>query len=1059
MDLNKPLQIRDASAGSGKTYSLVQHYLKLLLQENENRAELGQIIAMTFTNKAALEMKTRILEDLGKLSGNDPKHQKFLNDTAQFVGIPALNIQRNSKTVLRKLLHQYEEFNVMTIDKFNLRLIRTFSRDLNLPEQFDILIQKNELLERCLNELLLQVDAKDKSELQRLAINFGKEKLYEEGSWNIKKELKKKSKYILSEKELGIVDALVQKEQSVEDEAKLREKYKESLQAYYRAGKTIADAYRNGGFDASMLADKGRLETAILKFDKLEELGINGGLLDFTESALKNIHKTAESIDFSTVIQAYNYYKTWLNNHGKELAELHLIQKQLTSTKMLREFALYVNNLRKREATILVAEFNQLVSELVKNEEAPFIYERLGNKFKHFFLDEFQDTSFLQWQNLIPLVHESIAHDQFNFIVGDPKQSIYRFKNGIADQFIELPGIYNPNNDPSIALKSNYFNQRGYKGKLNDNWRSAKEIVNFNNSFFLQFRELLPENGKRYFDSVEQHPQGKDGGYVKIELVGKSNSSTGSAIDSDSENADDDNTTNQQKCIEYVKEAIADGYLPGDICILALKSRACLAMATALKKEGFQVVSADSLSVNAESTVRMLIHYLGWRLRPTDQKKAAIFAYHYFDSKLDEQGFGKYMQCLTGESQSFFSVEKFFELSAIGEKQWMQPFTSIYSCLEEALDLMNIDKTNNVYVKQLMDLAFDYDKRNGPNLQDFISFYKDKGKDSNVQIPENNQAIKIMTAHKSKGLEFPVVIIPILDNASKRTSDLLCENDDYFFEVTASDSTIGKGISVESIQKELEDELMDAVNLLYVQFTRAVDQLYVYNEYTITKNEGKQKERTVIPFDKAVKQLIESFEGVEVSEKEMILEYGKKPVITKHKTEEAAYYPIEPLKGKLWFPEISLREKFDKETEGFTEQIRLGKQFHWVMERSSNNEEAILQLEEGLISGFCEEKHKEILMEMLSNFFSHELTQSILQNGISLNERTLIVDEVKRLRPDKIVQQENKLVIIDFKTGEELPKHHQQVQEYAAVLKQMGQKEIEGYLYYSNKAEYKKVVL
>src|SRR6218665_703364 len=204
----------------------------------------------------------------------------------------------------------------MTIDKFNLRLIKTFSRDLNLPEQFDILIQKNELLERCLNELLLQVDAKDKTELQRLAIQFGKEKLYDEGSWNIKQELKKKSKYILSEKELGIVDSLIQKEQSVEEEAKLREKYKEKLQEYHAIGGKISEAYKTGGFEASILVDKGRLETAILKFDKIEELGLNDGLLDFTKSAQQNIEKTAEKIDFTTVTQAYQNYKHWINNNG-----------------------------------------------------------------------------------------------------------------------------------------------------------------------------------------------------------------------------------------------------------------------------------------------------------------------------------------------------------------------------------------------------------------------------------------------------------------------------------------------------------------------------------------------------------------------------------------------------------------------------------------------------------------------------------------------------------------------------------------------------------------------
>jgi ATP-dependent exoDNAse (exonuclease V) beta subunit len=1053
MDLNKPLQIRDASAGSGKTYSLVQHYLKLLLQENDQRAELGQIIAMTFTNKAALEMKTRILEDLGKLSGNNPEHQKFLEETAAFVGIPAEKIKQNSQLVLRKLLHQYEEFNVMTIDKFNLRLIRTFSRDLNLPEQFDILIQKNELLERCLNELLLQVDAREKTELQRLAINFGKEKLYEEGSWNIKQELKKKSKYILNEKELNLVDALVKTEQSIEDEAKLRAKYNEKLQEYYRMGKAIPEAYAQSGLTVNQLAGKSNLEKAILKFNSIDEIGVNDGLLDFTDSALGNLEKTAEITDFSLVKNTYERYKRWLNENGKELTELHLIQKQLTSTKMLREFAVYVNNLRKREATILVAEFNQLVSELVKNEEAPFIYERLGNKFRHFFLDEFQDTSFLQWQNLIPLVHESISHNQFNFVVGDPKQSIYRFKNGIADQFIELPGIYNPENEPSIALKSKYFNLQGNKGSLTDNWRSAKEIVHFNNSFFLKLKELLPENGKRFFSSVEQNPKGKEGGYVKIEF-----SPSNKEITTEENQEDEDSTTNQRKCVEYVKEAIAEGYSPGDICVLALKSKACLEMATALKKEGFQVVSADSLSVNAEATVRMLIHFLGWRLRPTDQKKAALFAYHYFDFKFPDKGFSQYIQCFSSEI-GFFSIEKFYELSGIPENSWMSPFTSIYSCLEEILDLTSIDKTKNVYVKQLMDLAFDYDKRNGPNLQDFLSFYKDKGKDTNVQIAENDQAIKVMTAHKSKGLEFPVVIIPILDNASKRTSELLCKNDDYFFEVTASDRTLGKGISVTAIQKELEDQLMDAVNLLYVQFTRAIDRLYVYNEYKVVKKETPLEQKTVIPFDKAIKSLVESFEGAVVSENGILLEYGRKPEISVKKKDNTRYYPIESLEGKLWFPEISLREKFEKETEGYTEQIRLGKQFHWIMERSVNYEDSLIQLEEGLINGFCEAKHEALLKEMLSNFYNHELTKAILENGISLNERTLIVDEMKRLRPDKIVQLKDKFVIIDFKTGEELPKHHSQVQEYASVLKKMGKTEIEGYLYYSNQSEYNKVTI
>ena len=1043
--LEKPFHILNASAGSGKTFSLVRNYLKLLLAEDETRAELGQIVAMTFTNKAALEMKTRILSDLNKLAGGNPEDQGFIDETADFIGIPSEKIVANSKLVLRKLLHQYENFNVLTIDKFNLRLIKSFSRDLDLPEQFDIVINQEELMDRSIDELMQKVDAKDKGKIYQLALNYSSAQLQSEGKWAIKRSLQEKAKNITKENNFQLIQALMEKDFSEEDKAKLKETKNKLVFEAQQLAKRIIIAYQNCGIEPADFHYGKRTADRLEKFaqtDLIEKVDLS--YFEITKTFIPNLEKTHEKHPIPELLASVVAFQKWCNEHLDELVVVDENIRQLPIILLLRELAISLETIRERESSILISEFNKLVSKLVRNEEAPFIYERLGSRYKHFFLDEFQDTSHLQWTNLIPMVHESLSTNNFNFVVGDPKQSIYRFKNGLAEQFVLLPEIYNPDNDLKTTEKSLFFKQQGIKEPLPNNWRSAEKIVQFNNEFFSILKTSLPENGQRHYEDIFQVPKGKPKGYVQLEYNLEKASSDSDNDDSEFE------TENEAKCIQYVKEVIADGYFPGDICILAKTKASCNKYANALKKEGFEIVSVDSLLVNSDEGVKLLIQFLSWRNNLYNYQKAQLFAHNYFKLK-DETSFLKhYFECFeVGEDEKKrFSVNKFFRISGLSRELTDAPFSSIYSYLKTTISLLKLELDNN-YVKQLLDIAFEYDSKVGPTLSNFLTYYATDAKKSNVQVVQNRNAIKIMTSHKSKGLEFPVVIVPNLKFDSTKKDDLFLSTDYYFIEQSVSKSNSEKGLFSKEIARELDESTMDYVNQLYVTFTRPIDRLYIYD----------RKPYTDSTFRKLIISTFEQLPGAQTENNFLTLKWGEKPEITHEKSEDSTLYELTKLNDTLWFPEISLRDKFTADEDGLTRQIRLGKQFHGIMEKSASILEARKIVDEGLISGAIAIEFKEQLLFMIDEFFAHPTSIELFNLGTHLNERTLIVDESNRLRPDKLILGTGKMVIVDFKTGEPLPKHEKQVQQYAVILKRMGYENLEGYLYYSNTSEYKRVPL
>jgi len=1047
---NKPLLVLNASAGSGKTFSLVRHFLRLLLTESEEKTELGQIVAMTFTNKAALEMKTRIMRDLFRLASGKPEDQKSLADMAAYLEMNPAKVQQNASNVLRKLLHQYENFNVLTIDKFNLKLIRSFSRDLNLPEKFDIVLNESQLLDRAIDELLDSVDAKDQGKMYRLTMNFSKKTLHEQDDWNVKRKLVEKSSALTKEVAFPIIQALIDTEITPESVEQWKLELAQIEAKFNNCIERLKTAFSNAALGPDDFSGK---SVTFKRFNRLliaDGFKADDTFFEVTTSFLKHVETTAEKSGafaiHSELEALLSVWKTYKDRWNQLTGYLH----QLPILRLLRELAISMNSIRDREATILISEFNKLISKLVKNEEAPFIYERLGSRYQHFFLDEFQDTSHLQWMNLVPMIHESLGHNRFNFIVGDPKQSIYRFKNGVAEQFVCLPRIYNPDQDGGIELKSNYFETQGQVDFLPNNWRSAEEIVRFNNLFFERFTEDLEINGKQFYNGLKQIPKGKPAGYVHIEylLTAENNGS------SDDDDDDSIGSENEEHLLNYVAECIADGYQPGDICILARKKDECNLFANALKRKGYQVVSADSLLTHSDQGVRLLMLFLEWRSNPQHVQRAQLFAseyFHFVSPKIATQRYSRCFELNAEGTRSYFSIAKFLIESGLTTEILTASYSSIYGLLENVIFRLGLDALQNGYIHQLLDIAYQFDASMGPSLEGFIDHYRKEAYKTNVMIPENSGAITVMTAHKSKGLEFPVVILPKLNFYSPRKNTLLVKTTDFVIETSISKKAQNIDYLEPLVTAEMNAIYMDALNLMYVAFTRPIDRLYAFGITPKSSND----------FTKRMESVLKQVSETPPDEKTRIfMEWGSKPERTEHHTDSAtmeSFHPVS-LEDRLWFPEISLRSKSTTENEELSEQIRLGKQFHSIMEQSESPEKAQLLIEEGMKTGLIAVNFKEALSGMVGSFYENEAVKALLESGKHLNERTLLVDENTRLRPDKLIVKDKKAVVLDFKTGAALPKHETQIRQYAEVLQQIGYEEVEAYLYYSMVNELEKVV-
>jgi ATP-dependent exoDNAse (exonuclease V) beta subunit len=1027
---NHPLKIFNASAGSGKTYRLVKEYIKLLLDEEKSDHQFSHILAMTFTNKAALEMKERIIKALDEISRS--KNDSLLEQLEEETQKDTKWIISKCKRILTQILHRYEDFHVMTIDKFNLRLIKSFSRDLDLPAEFEVIMNEAEMIEKIVDELFSRLGDKSAENLDKLMLTYAKSNVEEGNKWNFRADLIKFGLILNKEQNQPMVERLLDMDFSRDKRSEIYATKTTYDKGFVAICEQLKEKVTSSGLDSNLLPGKSNTYNPIIKLS--EETTFRKDKTLFSKTLEKNLVAELKAGQHfpeevkQVLLELHTYWEERIADY--ELLDLFL--KNFFNMALLQYIAAEIKQVRKEEQMIRISEFNLLISELIQKENALYIYERLGSKFHHFLLDEFQDTSRLQWLNLVPLVHDSLGNKRMNLIVGDPKQSIYRFKNGVAEQFIELPGVYNPEGDPELELSSNYFKQVGKVEELDSNWRSAWNIVEFNNNLFDKLKDQLSEKTADFYKSVAQKPVSKHDGRIHIH-----------SFEGKPELDETVDIIEQQ-----IKECTDAGYAPSDICILGYRNKDCNQWAIELTKRDYKIVSSDSLLIRSDLGVQLSIAYLNWRLHPKGQNEMKRFAELYFriNEAANVNDFSSYIDEVPKENgegtRRLFNSNRFIIQQFGSHDKFFPEFEGLYDLIQKFYALMHWNELKNPYLHHLADFTFEFGKNKGPDIQFFLDEYERTKKDNAVQVPASKDAIEVMTMHKAKGLEFPVVIIPTLNMKLDVKGNFLMDVDDFIvYKKPSSNETLEALRNFYS--KEKEQVFVDALNLCYVALTRPQNRLYITN---IFEKNG---------FGALLHEKLSELEGV--IEDSGTLKFDYKPTdekIPEDSGDERKFKP-EDNKDILWFPDIALQDNEEVfEAEYLSDEQRFGRQFHLLISKVSSIDLIDTELKNGVLSGDYETAFENDLRKKVKDAMSFSSYQELIKNATqTLEEQSFIVENGEELRPDKIILKERETILIDYKTGIPNQRDEKQVARYKTTLESMGYPNVSSYLYYIREEE------
>ena len=503
-----------SSAGSGKTYTLVRIYMGLILKQPE---KYRHILAITFTNKAANEMKDRVLEQLRYITawipGEPVPVNTMMHQLSVDLNMDPLQISTNAARAQELILHEYGNFSLGTIDSFMHRVVRTFAHDLQLPVNFDVELDTDLLLMKAIDLLLDGAGSND--ELTRLLMGFIEQKADEEKSWHIENDLFLISKSLFYENDIPYINSL---------EGLTKKDFLSIIDTVYTYRSDFAAKVQKLAKEAvALITGQGIAESAFFQ-------GAKGLPSYFSRLAAGTIEKLTPGNYHVKAItetkmtgakasksdqQAIETIWPELVSHYEKLEQLReegfsryllfgLLSGTIYQMAVLHEINDNLKIIQSNKNIVPLAEFNKRIAQVVTREPAPFVYERLGERFQHYLIDEFQDTSVMQWQNLLPLVDNALGSGYYNLVVGDGKQSIYRWRGGEVMQFVKLPEVDNPTASPEIYQREQSLRRNYVAEKLNRNFRSRMEIVDFNNNFFTWVAKRLPENISSVYEDVAQ---------------------------------------------------------------------------------------------------------------------------------------------------------------------------------------------------------------------------------------------------------------------------------------------------------------------------------------------------------------------------------------------------------------------------------------------------------------------------------------------------------------------------------------------------------------------------
>ncbi len=1013
--------VYNASAGSGKTFTLVKEYLKVILA-SDDVFTFQKILAITFTNKAAAEMKERVISTLQAIAEGKP------NEMAEMIGkelaISPQVLKDRCRQIIVAILQNYAAFHITTIDSFTHKLIKSFAFDLGLSLNFEVSLDTKEMLKEAVDVLISKIGT-DK-ELTDALVDFSIQKISNDASWDIAHDLNDVAQILLNETDRFQFQQIATKElkEFTGLAAALEDSYK----------KLIAKQQQLGAQALAIIESQG-LAFKDFYYSQLPKHFL--GLADspetvkfFDETKLKaNIENDvfyskslpqpkAAAID-SIKAQLVELYLLSEETHA-QVVLLNLTRKTMIPLAVINAIHHELNSIQEEENTVLISAFNQLIFNTIKEQPAPYIYERIGEKFSHYFIDEMQDTSILQWQNLIPLVANALAQqDTSLLLVGDGKQSIYRFRGGEADQFVALgsevttvPGIFVNKNVEQLAY----------------NYRSYSEMISFNNGFFKHCASFLERESYRELFLHQSHQEAttKVGGYVSLMFTEQERLKA----DRDAKFA----TQVHQTIVEVQKD-----FDYSEICVLVRKKKLGIVIADYLIAQGIPIISSETVLLKNSPKVGFITYLLQALLDPSDKDalfEVLHFLYDHLEITRSKHDFIQTNIHLgTAVFKSLESEGVFFSTAFYQE-------LSLYEKVEYIIRAFTLVTSSESYLQCFLDEVLQQQAKDG-TVAGFLEFWKLKKDSLSITSSTNTNAVQIMTVHKSKGLEFPVVIFPSDEHLyeqintkvwiSELPSDPFGDFETLLVPYTKSLQHIS-ATSAQLYQEEQEQLALDAINILYVALTRAKEQLYIITENKQSKGEEQVHYYSGIYINYLKRLQLWNDEQSEYT-------FGSKVRKSVKTASSLTSTTQESYRNHTWRDHDVVLLAGASQLWGTHqgEAISFGNLVHEMLSEITTATDVAGVVEKYYTKGVVSSALKNTIQATLNSIISHPDLASYYSNEYTVfNERALVVHQQVYI-PDRLLfTQKNEVVIIDYKTGAPNKSHQQQVINYQDALEEMG---------------------
>ncbi|MBE2255271.1 MAG: UvrD-helicase domain-containing protein [Ignavibacteria bacterium] len=1043
--MNK-LKVYKASAGSGKTFRLVAEYLLIALK---NPRGFKNILAITFTNKATEEFKRKLFYYLNGIINNSESPDIVAMKEELEKGLKGKKIlTENAELLMSLMLHNYSEISILTIDSFFTKILRSFAMEMNLSFANQIELDKSKVIDDVIDKYFEEL-TEGMSEVEILK-TFLEQKISEGKSRNIENNIKEicgelfKDRYhLLSESNpvtLKYINFLRNLKRNFEKEIlNITKDVSLILEKY---GLEVSDFKKGsiGFMDKLMKMSEGKLIHINLKmFGDISESDNWSG--SKTKKHKLALIEDARSDRLQEIVD--NVYKHYNKDYQNYLAAIFILEN-IYSVALLDSIREKVNKYQTENRFTIITEINRIIQKIVKeNYSAPYIYEKIGIYYHHILIDEFQDTSKIQIENLKPLIEEILSNNGNAIIVGDEKQSIYRFRDAYPDYFINIENFFN---DSGVQIENK---------TIEENFRSSPVIVNFNNEFFSKLIENETDDYiKKAFQNITQKAKLNSEGFVEIKLF-------------DPEKAQAKKFW-KEKAVNYLYETIISqknkGFNFNDILILVEKNSQAEEIISELNKlqnkDGnvnpqFDIVSVESLKLINSAEIIFIINFLKYLYDFNNE--SAEFDILYYLHKKGYKNFTNFNPENYKESGHKRLLQELDEDLKNNIISWTRmSLTEIIFKIAFKYDLFT---KASKFIFKLIDVIISASEVNVNDLYSFLEYWENKKLEFSISSNENINAVEVMTIHKSKGLQRKIIIIPYCDVSYEPDG-----HHDFYWTTHTFDGEPGYNIflkikkdiyEIEKFEKSAHEERikirLDRINKLYVAFTRAEQKLFIYSpEKEIKKNNERFKN-----ISESLNYLMPDINNINFSPEEKSYSIGT-DFENKKKNNSGLISNnfLPPIKNTMdWRNKLVIEKSIIHKSNVANSLTKMndGIILHKIFSKIKFKEKFDIQKlisesnqdEKEFLSGYAENFEKLFNDRKVTDWFRE-------QNGVEVKiEKPVINEDGDEIRPDRVVINKGGVEIIDFKTSKGL-NHQEQLKKYKQYYKELGYKNIKTYLVYIN---------